>query len=232
MRTKGDGAKAASAAISDYQQQVSELDAERGRLGTNGRQIRLELEVALRDTAITLLPDSTIPTLQRAATEAAAPWLVTRRGEYVQKRERAASRLAAIDGDPHFQQRHALMDPQKGYGPKLQQAQQAIAQARTDLERFRIEPFLWLENREIQRQFEGSGAFSSFWRTITLVNHREEKAKQQCATELGFESYEAFRQSYEATQRLIAELEDQIEQLGKGHQQLTSLLEERAELNG
>jgi hypothetical protein len=231
MRTKADGVRAADAAIASYRAQIAELDGERASLAADRQVIAGQLQSALCSAAAAVLPDASPETLARAAQELSAPWLLGRRQELEHQRAHWQAQLHAIEHDAQFVDRERLLHPHSG----------AIAHERAQCERLKAEieahrarfgaceAFVWLNNRELQRQMN-PGGFSSFWDTVTFGGYREDKAKLRAASELGYASYDDLLRDHQGAEARWHQCEARIRQLDAQRQRLLQLLEEHGKL--
>ncbi len=229
MWTKQQGVEAANYALGSYTQQVAELEAEKQTVDATAEVARSSYHEALKRAAAAILPSATPEDLASAARETGGSHLVHRRAEYEQNRDAWAQRLAAIEADPNFVNRDAMLSPHGTIVTERNQCAQNIAQYQAHLGKFSIEPFQWLQNREVQRQL-GKGAFSSFMDTVTLGGHREKKARKQCVAALGYPDWDQLIGDYNNTHAHAGQLQERINQLDAFTEQLNALIAEHSEL--
>ncbi|MEM9188356.1 MAG: hypothetical protein AAGF12_04235 [Myxococcota bacterium] len=230
MRTKAEGAQAAQSAMQDYQHQINELQAELDAIGNDRQKAEAELQTALGEVGAVILPSSDAATIAAAVQATGLQQLPGRRAEFEQQRPGWTARLQAIESDGNFIQRGRLLHPENGTIVVEQaQCRKLVAQLNEYLQRFQIEPFLWLQNRELQKE-TSPGAFSSFLRTITFGAAREEKAKQRCCAELGFPSWEELSKAYEHAVGQHRQAETRIQQLDAHRAAVLKMVTEHGQL--
>jgi len=227
MRTKGDGAKAAKAAIKSYERQIEEYDDERRRVKRSLDRAEDELEETFAAAAEALLPDAQPETVKRAAEELGLRSLVGRLKELHRQREAYGQRVEAIQQDRRYRERKERLAELE---PALEARKEEVAALKKERRRFeKNKDLMWLLNREAHEE-RSFGAFQSFWRAVTLTGYREDGAKARASEALGLEDFESCVAAFEEAKAGLEEAVKQLRGLESKHDEVVHLVEERARL--
>lgn len=230
MWSKGQGVQAADAAIANYQQQISALNAESESIGADRKVVEAQLDEALLAAACAFLPDASTDALLRAELELNIPGFKGRRMELEQQRQSWLQRMATIERDPSFVRRAALLHATRGeLVQERQRLEQRRAAANEHSQKFNHEGLQWLEARAHKK--ETRGGLGSFWDTVTFGGYREDKTKARCCADLGYDSFQSLEADLHQTRTTLLGIETRLGELEALRQRTLKLLEDYARLH-
>jgi|GEM_PF-1937965 len=198
MKTKGEGAKAATAAVKEYRSQKNEFEEEFRETVEQLAEVQRQLDVARNEAAAALLVDVSPTTLDTlSAALGIAPSLSAMREENEARQPARQKRRAAIEENASFQQRGALLgDGEHGaLVVEVRDREQLSQAAIAALEKFAVEPYLWVKNRE---EMKGEGGFKNFFHVVTFGETRLQMAKSKACKLLGFEMWDELEAAHQS----------------------------------
>ncbi len=231
MANKGKGVKMAKNAISLYEEQAGELRQEQQAVESSEKKTIDEYRSTLEQLAKSMLTSNDAQDVHTVAKEVGAPRLLERQKELLAEREQAKEAVVRIDADERYVNRDQLIHPTEGeYPQKINAAKQAVAQVEGPINEFEEdESFRWLFEREYHAR-ENDGAFSRFWRAVTLVSHKEKKAEAKVVEKFGGENFAESVQKYKALQEQRAGHQQELEKYTGLHNEVVEITEQRAQL--
>ncbi len=228
--TKRDAADAGRKAIALYEEQVAEYEEQIRELKSDKKRLSAELDETFDELARKLIPRADARVVERVARELRSRTIQQRLGDLDRELALSKSRVSDIESSEDFQTRDGLLDPDGGeLVLALADAKSEAGKLKQAIRRYDKTSFHWLMKRDVHKKRD-FGAFSSFWRTITLASRRENKRLEQTLTALGasdfgecVEAYKAERDGYERAKAKLELAEDR-------HAEVVALVEEQAEL--
>jgi len=235
MTTKRQGVQMADGAINSYSDQISEFKTELQQIVRNRGSIAAELEQSLENLAIGLLPNCSDETVKAAAADCGALHLEEALSKLVDERDNTASRLTEIETDQRFIDRDLLTHPTTGdYSIRINEHQEYVNGLNQSLLPYDFREFHWLKSRGVHKNRD-FGTFDRFWRAITFINAREQKAVEVALRNLdindigeGIEEYESIKSNLNEHQAEVdrwTQMRDEVYLLVNEHTERTNFVE-------
>jgi hypothetical protein len=231
MRTKGEGATAAKAAVAEYRAQQVSFEQQAGETAQAIEQIQNEFKATLEELALKVLPDAQPQRVQLVAQALQTPQLMSQRQLWADRIPQFQGRLAEIDIEPDFRERAALMDPHTGKLERgLAEARRYETDARRENDPYLTEDFQWVAQREAQKA-EGVSMLQGFLRAITFAETREQRAKKKLLEQFGTTDWDTLYLNYQKSVENMAFAVERVEKLEARRTALAELIAEQQDLD-
>jgi hypothetical protein len=230
MRTKGEGAKAAQAAVSEYRQQHRSLQQQADETAQAVAEVQNEFKSTLEQLALKVMPDAHPQRVQFVAQALETPQLMAQRQIWTDKIPGFQSRLGEIALDSDFRERAELLDPHTGKLARgLAEAHRYQTDAQRENDPYLTEDFQWVVQRENQKA-EGVSMLQGFLRAVTFAETRETRAKKKLVEQFGAPDWETLHSNYQKSVENLAFAADRLHKLETRKVVLESLIAEQRDL--
>ncbi|MDF1664725.1 MAG: hypothetical protein P1V97_23400 [Planctomycetota bacterium] len=229
MATKGDGVRMADGAIRAYKDQARDLSTEFDELDDSYANVKGELDQAIENIAVGLLPICNAELFQQVIQETGALQLTNLWEELQQGREERKVRNQDILASEDYQRREMLIHPTTGeYTVKIVEHKEFCDSLNSSLKRYDFKNFRYCYKNKLHRPKE-HGMFGGFWRFVTMAESREKSAIEATLKRLRVSSLdEAFR-TYEADQKSMKFHKKELKDWKAKSEGVSNLIEERDE---
>lgn len=175
LRSNQDGVRAASAAISQYQQQINDLKNEQTEVQEKVDNLRTELKATLESLAGGLLPDTSERRVDQLAEKLQAPALTSLRQQWEADRSTWQEEVREIEGDSTFQNRESYVGDDGEWSKAQVAAQEKLDELEQALLPFKHADFQKCYQRKDKP--EPSGLSALFLGLFGVLRSRRKSAK-------------------------------------------------------
>ncbi len=204
IRTKGDGVKAARAAISEYQRQGRDFERELTKVGADRDSAQSDLDATLENLATGLIASADPKCVATVVQETGAMHLEKVRVDMQDRRIQARDRVTDIAALEDYRQRVELTHPTTGdYSQKVTEHQTVADDLVVGLKPYSNKDFMWLYKRGVHKNRD-QNTFSSFWRMVTLADRREQTATDKVLRLLKFDTFAKCAASFDEYKKLLS----------------------------
>lgn len=230
MRTKGEGAEAARAAVSEYRAQQHAFQAQADETAQAVAEIQSEFKSTLEELALKAMPDAHPQRVQFVAQALDTPQLMAQRQIWMDRIPQFQNRLAQIAQEPDFREQQTLLDPQNGKLVRgLAEARRYEIDARRENEPFLSDDFQWVVQREAQKE-EGVSMLQGFLRAVTFAETREQRAKKKLVQQFGAADWDSLYLTFKKSVENLAYAVEQTQKIEARKQALDDLRTEYEDL--
>lgn len=229
MATKGDGVRMADGAIRAYKNQARDLSDEFDELDDSYANVESELDQAIENIAVGLLPICNAELFQQVIQETGALQLTSLWEELQQGRDDRRGRNQEIISSSDYRRREMLIHPTTGeYTVKINEHKEFCESLGASLKRYDFKNFRYCYKNKLNQKKE-HGMFGGFWRFVTMAESREKSAIEGALNRLRVSSLdEAFR-TYDADQKSMRFHKKELKDWKAKSEGVSNLIEERDE---